>query len=73
MKTIHIVPASKGGWNIKQGNKSGIIGHFNTKIPAVDAGRKVSIKINAELIIHGTDGKIQRRDSHGNDPRNIPG
>jgi hypothetical protein len=26
-----------------------------------------------ELVIHGEDGEIREKDSHGNDPRNIPG
>ena len=28
---------------------------------------------NSELVIHGKDGKIREKDSHGNDPRDIPG
>jgi Uncharacterized protein conserved in bacteria (DUF2188) len=28
---------------------------------------------NSELVIHGKDGRLREKDSHGNDPRNVPG
>lgn len=31
-------------------------------------GRGISRNQGTEFIIHGLDGKIQRSDSHGNDP-----
>ena len=32
------------------------------------AGRELAINQQAELIIHGVDGKIQNSNSYGNDP-----
>ena len=43
-------------------------GHFDKKQEAVDAGRKISQNQGTEFYIHGKDGKIQNKDSHGNDP-----
>ena len=43
-------------------------GHFDKKQDAVDAGRKISQNQGTEFFIHGKDGKIQNKDSHGNDP-----
>ena len=43
-------------------------GHFDKKQDAVDAGRKISQNQGTEFYIHGKDGKIQNKDSHGNDP-----
>ena len=37
-------------------------------LEAVDAGRKISQNQGTEFYIHGKDGKIQNKDSHGNDP-----
>ena len=37
-------------------------------LPAVEAGRKISQNQGTEFYIHGKDGKIQNKDSHGNDP-----
>jgi hypothetical protein len=36
-------------------------------------GRTISRHQGTELVIHGKDGVIQQKDSHGHDPRNIPG
>jgi len=47
-------------------------GH-TTKETAVAAGRRLAQNLKAELKIHNQDGSIAESDSHGNDPRNIPG
>lgn len=64
----HIVPNRNGGWDIKRENAQRISGHYETKTDAEAAGRLMSINAKTELIIHGLDGRIQRTDSHGNDP-----
>ena len=66
--THHVVPNSNGGWDVKKGGANRISGHFDKKVDAVNAGRKISINQGTEFIIHGKDGKIQGCDSHGNDP-----
>ncbi len=63
----HIVHNSNGGWDVKRGGASRSSGHFETKQKAIDAGREISRNQGTELFIHGKDGKIQRKDSHGND------
>jgi uncharacterized protein YdaT len=72
-KTHHVVPASQGGWNVKKGGSSRASVHTETKKEAVDLGREISRHQGTEFVIHGKDGVIQQSDSHGNDPRNIPG
>lgn len=67
-KTHHVVPDPKGGWNVKRGGASRASKHFSTKKDAEQYGRKVSQNQRTEFVIHGKDGKIQRSDSHGNDP-----
>ena len=67
-KTHHIVPSSEGGWDLKKGGGQRSIKHFDIKSDAVDFGRQVSINQQSEFIIHGMNGRIQRADSHGNDP-----
>lgn len=65
----HIVPnPDRGGWDIKRDNAQRSSGHFEKKADAIKAGREMSINCRTELIIHGKDGRIQRSDSHGNDP-----
>ncbi len=67
-KSHHVVPSPEGGWNVRRGCAVRISGHFDTKIQAVDAARGISRNQRTELFIHGQNGRIQSRDSHGNDP-----
>lgn len=64
----HVVHNPQSGWDVKRENAQRISGHFDTKKDAVDAAREISRNQNTELVIHGVDGKIQQKDSHGNDP-----
>lgn len=68
-KTTHVVPNSdKGGWDIKQGGGQRSSGHFDRKSDAVDRARDISRNQDSELYIHDKKGRIQEKDSHGNDP-----
>ncbi len=67
--TVRVVPCQSGGWDVKIGGLPNYsIAHYETKVPAVNYGRAISIRLGAELFIHRADGTIQKRDSHGNDP-----
>lgn len=66
--TTHVVPNKNGGWDVKRGGQKKPLSHHNKKDTAVDKARQISRKANSELYIHGKDGKIQRKDSHGGDP-----
>lgn len=68
-KTIHVVPnSSRGGWDVKQGGAGRAFRYFDIKKDAIDYGRDLSRNVGSEFCIHGLDGKIQQKDSHGNDP-----
>ena len=67
-KNQHVVPDSNGGWNVKGEGNSKATAHTKTKAEAEKIARKISKNQGSELFIHGRNGKIQRRDSHGNDP-----
>ncbi len=71
--THHVVPNPDGGWDVKRGRSGRASRHFSTKKKAVDAGRVISRNQKTEFVIHRQDGTIERKDSHGNDPRDIPG
>lgn len=67
-KSTHVVPNSdKGGWDIKQSGGERSSGHFDTKKEAENRAREISKNQETELVIHNKDGKISRKDSHGND------
>lgn len=67
-KSHHVVSNPNGGWDVKKGGAERASGHFGNKSDAVDAGRQISRNQQTEFVIHGKDGKIQQKDSHGNDP-----
>lgn len=66
-KTTHVVPGDGGGWDVKQGGADRASRHFDVKQDAVNWGRENSRRNNSEFYIHGKDGKIQEKDSHGGD------
>lgn len=67
-KNQHVVPSPKGGWDVKGAGNSKATNHTSTKAEATKIARQISRNQSSELIIHGKDGKIQSRDSHGKDP-----
>ncbi len=67
-KSHHIVPNPDGGWDVKKAGAERASKHCDTKKEAVEKGREISQNQETELYIHGKDGKIQEKDSHGNDP-----
>ena len=67
-KNIHVVPSPSGGWQGKREGATRTSFTTSTKQEAIDKGRGLSKREGGELFSHGKDGKIQWRDSHGNDP-----
>lgn len=66
-KNQHVVPHGKG-WAVRgEGNKK-VTAITSTKREADKVGRNIARNQKSELFIHGRDGKIQDRDSFGNDP-----
>jgi hypothetical protein len=53
--------------NKEEGNKTPLSTH-QKKDNALDRGEKMAEEANVEHFIHGKDGKIQERNSYGNDP-----
>ena len=67
-KSTHVIPNTKGGWDIKQSGGQRSSGHFDTKHEAVQRARVISKNQDTELVVHNKDGRISGKDSHGNDP-----
>ena len=62
----HVVPQGQG-WAVKGAGAVKATELFTTKAPAVERGREIARNQGTELVIHGRDGVIQSKDSHGND------
>lgn len=68
MPNQHVTPHPDGGWQVKgEGNSKATV-VTDTKQEAIDIARGIAKNQGTELVIHGKDGKIQSKDSHGNDP-----
>lgn len=62
----HVVPR-ESGWAVQGAGAKRATELFDRKTDAVDRAREISKNQGAELLIHGRNGQIQSRDSHGND------
>ncbi len=63
----HVVPHADG-WAVRGEGTERASGVFDTKVEATEAGRSIARNQGTELVIHGKDGRIQSKDSHGHDP-----
>ena len=70
MADVHVVPSGEV-WALQvDGEKRDT---FSTQNEAITQGRQLAEEQQGELVIHGEDGQIREKDSHGDDPRDIPG
>jgi hypothetical protein len=70
MPDVHVVPqASRWGLEIDGDIRS----THDTQKEAINEARGLAEQEQGELVIHGEDGQILEKASHGNDPQNIPG
>jgi Uncharacterized protein conserved in bacteria (DUF2188) len=67
---VHVVPQASR-WGIEVSGE--IRSTHESQEEAINEGRGLAEQEQGELVIHGEDGKIREKDSHGNDPRDIPG
>lgn len=63
----HVVPHSDG-WAVQSegGQKPSSV--HRTQREAIDRAREIARNQGTELFIHGQNGRIRERDSHGRDP-----
>ena len=66
-KNQHVVPVDNR-WGIKGEGNTRYTSIFDKQSDAIAAARQISRNQQSELFIHGRNGQIRERDSHGNDP-----
>jgi hypothetical protein len=69
-ESIHVVPSSDG-WKVEEGGRQ--LSTHETQAEAEKFARDEAMRSHAELVIHGRDGQIERKDSFGHDPRPVKG
>ena len=72
-KSTHVVPNPNGGWKVKQSGSSRASNLFDTKQPAIDRARELSVRQHTELVIHNKDGKIKRQGESRQRPASASG
>lgn len=71
----HIVvePRPDGRWARQKNGTMRAASLHGTQAAAEEAARAQARREGSELVVKGRDGRIQRRDSYGNDPRSSKG
>ena len=67
-KSHHVVPAVKGGWNVRRSGAERASRHFDDKETAIKYARLVCKNQKTELYIHRKDGSIAHKDNYSVDP-----
>ena len=67
-RDTHRIMPHEDGWQVKRDGGQRASRVADTKAEAERLGRQISRNQETELQVHGRDGRIQRSDSHGNDP-----
>jgi hypothetical protein len=70
---ISVEPRKGGEWAVQKDGTKRASKVEPRKQDAVDRARSQAKREKTELVIKGKDGKIQKKDSFGNDPPNVPG
>ena len=64
----HVTPRPDKLWQVKKEGASRATRVTKTQSEAIKIARNLSVNKKTELIIHGRDGRIRDKDSHGKDP-----
>lgn len=65
-KNQHVVPR-QGEWGVVGEGNSRATSLHTTQKAAIAAGRAIAQNQHSELVIHGANGRIRAKDSHGKD------
>lgn len=64
----HVTRHSGGGWQVKSAGGQRATVRTATQSEAIRIARGIARNQKSELVIHGRDGRIRAKDSHGHDP-----
>ena len=65
-KNQHVV-THNGEWAVRGEGNSRVTSQHETQAEAIAAARQIAQNQQSELLIHGRNGQIRERDSHGHD------
>lgn len=67
-KNQHVTPRPDGKWQVKGEGNTRATAVTSTQKEAIGIAREIARNQQSELVIHGKNGQIREKDSHGNDP-----
>ena len=67
-KNQHITKHRNGGWQVIGAGNSRATAIKKTQKEAIKIAKKIATNKNAEVVIHGKNGKIRAKHSYGSDP-----
>lgn len=74
---IHVKGEKQSTWTWKvldlTGSKERCVATYRYQRVAIPHARAIAKRKKCELVIHGRNGKIRRKDSFGRDPRHVKG
>lgn len=70
---VAVEPRPEGRWAVQTDGTQRADSLHDRKEDAVRRGRELAENKQTELVIKGADGRIQQKNSHGNDPRRTRG
>ena len=70
---ISVEPRANGRWAVQRDGTSRASKVFDRKTDAVSRARTQAKRNGAELVVRDQQSKVKQKDSHGRDPRSIPG
>ena len=71
-KNQHVVK-HPNGWAVKGAGNQKATKVTSKQKDAIEVARQIAKNQESELLIHGRNGRIRERNSHGNDPKEIKG
>jgi hypothetical protein len=72
-EAISVEPRPNGRWAVQKDGSQRASKIFDRKTDAVSRARAQAKREGAELAVKTADGRIERKDSHGHDPRTSKG
>ena len=70
---VAVEPRADGRWAVQTDGTQRADSLHDRKSDAMKRGRELAGNKQTELVIKGENGRIVGKDSHGRDPRQIPG
>lgn len=71
-KNQHVLP-HKNGWQVKGAGNSKATVVTKTQAESIKVANLIAEVNKSEVFIHGVNGEIREKNSHGNDPQRIKG